>query len=136
MKKSFIVILLAVVAFVATSCSASTKTMREPNVRFELTSNDYVLSDVVYGEARVVRVLGIDWARLFTVKSGFIENNASIIGVILTSDEVYALYDLLEKNPGYDFVMYPQTTVVTTGVSGIYTNTNVKISARLAKLKK
>ena len=136
MKKSLIVILLAVVAFVATSCSASTKTMREPNVRFELTSNDYVLSDVVYGEARVVRVLGIDWARLFTVKSGFIENNASIIGVILTSDEVYALYDLLEKNPGYDFVMYPQTTVVTTGVSGIYTNTNVKISARLAKLKK
>ena len=136
MKKSLIILLLAVLAFGATSCSSATKSMKEPNVRFELTSNDYVLSDLVSGEATVTRVFGIDWARLFNTTGGFIANNVSIVGAFLNQDEFYALYDLIDKHPGYDFVMYPQTSVVTTGVPGLFTTTKVKISARMAKLKK
>ena len=136
MKKSFFFVLLAVLALTATSCSSTLKSMQEPRVHFELTAHDYVLSDAVSGEATVTRVLGIDWARLFNTTAGFVESNASIIGAILNADEYYAVYDLLEKNPGYDFVMYPQTTVKTVGVRGIFTNTEVKVTARLGKLKK
>ena len=134
--KKFVFILLAAFALTATSCSSIVKNAKEPNVRFELTSHDYVLSDTVYGQATVTRVFNIDWARLFNTASGYISNNSSIIGAVLNADEYYALYDLLDKNPGYDFVMYPQTTAKTTGVPGIFTQTEVKISARLGKLKK
>lgn len=135
MKKSLFFALIAV-AFLASSCSATLKTVKEPLVRFELHSSDYVLSEPVTGEATVTRILGIDWARLFTSTTGFIQNNASVIGAVLNPDEYYALYDLLEKNPGYDFVMYPQTTTKTVGVQGIFVNTEVKVTARLGKLKR
>ena len=128
-------ILLAVFALTATSCSSIVKSAKEPNVRFELTAHDYVLSGAVTGHATVTRVFNIDWARLFNTTTGYISNNASIIGAVLNADEYYALYDLLEKNPGYDFVMYPQTTVKTTGIPGLFTTTDVTITARLGKLK-
>jgi hypothetical protein len=135
MKKSFFIALLAVLAL-ATSCSATLKSLQEPRSHFEFTANDITVSAPVTGEATVTRILGIDWARLFTSTAGFIESNASIIGALLNADEYYALYDLLEKNPGYDFVLYPQTTTKTTGVQGIFTTTEVKVTARLGKLKK
>ncbi len=134
MKKSLFVILLAVLAFGATSCSSTIKSMKEPLAYFELNSHDYVLSEQVTGEATVVRVLGIDWARLFKVKAGTVI--APIIGIPVSSSQYYAIYDLLEKNPGYDFVMYPQVTDYTTGFPGIYTKTEIKVTARLGKLKK
>ncbi len=136
MKKSFFIALLAVLALTVTGCSATLKSMQEPKVHFELTGNDFILSAPVTGEATVTRVLGIDWARLFNTTAGFVESNASIIGLVLNADEQYAIYDLLDKNPGYDFVMYPQTVVKTTGVQGIFTQTEVKVTARLGKLKK
>ncbi len=136
MKKSFFFALIAVLALTVTGCSATLKTIEEGKVHFELNSNDYVLSQPVTGEATVTRVLGIDWARLFTTTAGFVESNASIVGVALSGNEMYAIYDLLEKNPGYDFVFYPQTTTKTVGVTGIFTKTDVKVTARLAKLKK
>lgn len=135
MKKSFFIAILAVLAL-ATSCSSTLKSLQEPRSHFEFTANDITVSAPVSGEATVTRVLGIDWARLFTSTAGFIESNASIIGALLNADEYYALYDLLEKNPGYDFVLYPQTTTKTTGVQGIFTTTQVKVTARLGKLKK
>jgi len=136
MKKSLFIALLAVLALTATSCSSTLKSIAEPNVRFELTANDYVLSAPVTGQATVTRILGVDWARLFTTTAGFVKSNASIVGLVLNPDEYYAIYDLLEKNPGYDFVMYPQSTTKTVGIVGLYTNTEVTVTARLAKLKK
>ncbi|MBO4476558.1 MAG: hypothetical protein J5737_07550 [Bacteroidales bacterium] len=135
MKKIFFA-LLAVLAFVATSCSSTNHTMKEPLARFEFTANDIVLSAPVTGEATITRILNVDWSRLFTSTTGFFESNISVIGVILNADAYYAIYDLLEKNPGYDFVLYPQTVTKTTGVQGIFTNTEVKVTARLGKLKK
>ncbi|MBR4826575.1 MAG: hypothetical protein IKZ91_01660 [Bacteroidales bacterium] len=136
MKKSLLLILLAVAAFAATSCSTTLKTMKEPIVQFQLNSNDYSLSDQVSGEAVVTRVLGIDWARIFTNKYGTVNSPVYGITTTVSLDDMYAVYDLLEKHPGYDFVMYPQFTTVSEGVEGIYVKKTIKITARLGKMKK
>lgn len=134
MKKA-IIVLLSVIAL-ATSCSNTIRSMQEPVVKFDLTSADYVLSEQVSGEATIHRVLGVDWARLFTNRYGNISIPLVGIGNIYSLNMQYAVYDLIEKNPGYDFVMYPQFTSTITGVPGIYERTDIKITARLGKLKK
>ena len=133
MKKSLI-ILLGVVALIASSCSAINQTMREPNVRFDLNSSDYVLSDAVTGEADVTLVFGIDWARLFKSTAGAI--SYPVVGAILPSTTNYAIYDLMSKNPGYDFIMYPQVYTKETNVIGIVITRHIKVTARLGKLKR
>lgn len=128
--------ILLFVVLLATSCSSTFKTMREPNVRFELTGHDYVLSDeAVTGEATVVYVFGIDWAHLFGGKTA--DFDAPIFGLsdMLRGAETYAIYDLMQKNPGYDFVMYPQVTKKATGFPIIYKKIDVEVKARMGKLK-
>ena len=138
MKKSFFFALLAVLALTVTSCSATLQSMREPVVRFELNSSDYTLSEPVTGEATVTKVFNIDWSRLFNKKAGSV--GTPIIGLttagIPSMDIQYAVFDLMEKNPGYDFVMYPQVVVVTNGVPFLYENSTIKVTARLGKLKR
>lgn len=136
MKKAFIFILLAVTAVAATSCSTTLKTMKEPVVQFQLNAHDYELSEQVSGEAVVTRVLGIDWARIFTNRFGAVTSPIYGITTTATLDDMYAVYDLLEKHPGYDFVMYPQFTTVSDGIEGIYVTKTIKVTARLGKLKK
>ena len=134
MKKLVFVVLVAA-AFVATSCSTALKSMQEPFVGFQFTADDIVLSEQVVGEATVTRVFGIDWARLFTNKFGAL--TAPVIGATsaISFDNMYAIYDLMEKHPGYDFVMYPQFESIAEGVPNIYVKTRVKVIARLGKMK-
>ncbi|MBQ7253197.1 MAG: hypothetical protein IJS30_00795 [Bacteroidales bacterium] len=133
--KRLIPILVLVVLF-ASSCSSTYRTMREPNVRFELTGHDYTLSEeAVTGESSVLYVLGIDWAHLFRSKTADV--NAPIFGLseTLKTAESYALYDMMQKNPGYDFVMYPQITKTSKGFPVLFKRVNVEVKARLGKLK-
>lgn len=133
--KRLLPILVLVVLF-ASSCSSTYRTMREPNVRFELTGHDYILSDdAVSGEATVVYVLGIDWAHLFSSKTA--DFDAPIFGLsdMIRGAETYAIYDLMQKNPGYDFVMYPQITKKASGFPFIYKKVDVEVKARMGKLK-
>ena len=133
--KRLIPIFVMVVLF-ATSCSTSFRTMREPNVRFELTGNDYTLSEeAVTGEATVLYVLGIDWKRLFG-RADRADINTPVMGTfdIIKGAETYALYDLMEKNPGYDFVMYPQVTKEYNRFIPFYSKVKVTIKARMGKL--
>ena len=134
MKRILPILILTVV--LASSCSTTYRTMREPNVHFELTGHDYILSDeAVTGEATVLYVFGIDWKRLFshTDRADF---DAPIVGLenIVKGAEQYAIYDLMEKNPGYDFVMYPQVTKSYKQFPLIYRKVNVTVKARMGKL--
>lgn len=122
--------------------------MREPNVRVELTKNDFTLSDQVDAEAKSVRVIGIDFSRIFMKKTGTVEGGSAaislasipVIGNVL-SDKTsnYALYELMQNNPGYDVIFYPQyeTKVVKPilGIGFLTKITTVKTTARLGKLK-
>lgn len=134
MKRLLPILILTVM--LASSCSTTFRTMREPSVLFELTGRDYVLSDeAATGEASVLYVFGIDWKRIFS-HTDRAEFDAPIVGLenIVKGAEQYAIYDLMEKNPGYDFVMYPQVTKKYKRFPLIYSRVNVTVKARMGKL--
>ncbi|WP_372751748.1 hypothetical protein [Labilibaculum sp.] len=138
------------VAIIATlsSCTTMNHSMREPNTRVNLNKSDFTLSDQVTAEAKSVKVLGIDWTRLFMKKTGSIKSDnfssisfASIpvIGnLIYDKTANYSLYKLMNNNPGYDVVFYPQyeTKVLrpVLGIGFLSKITTVKTKARLGKL--
>ena len=132
------------------SCTTYNHSMREPNARVELEKSDFTLSEQVSAEATSTKIIGIDWARLFTKKTGVVEGGASasislasipVVGNMVAEKTAnYALYELMSGNPGYDVVFYPQyETKVFKPILGIgffTTITTVKTTARLGKLNK
>lgn len=151
MKKQIINILMFVVVIAAFSnCTTYTHGMREPNTRVNLNKSDFSLSDQVSAKAKSVTVLGIDWARFFTKKTGSVDVDGSssiswasipVIGNIISDRTAnYSLYELMNANPGYDVVFYPQyeTKVLkpVLGIGFLTRITNVKTTARLGKLNK
>ena len=139
--------LIAVLATFA-SCTTLNHSMREPNTRVNFTKSDFTLSEQVSAEDKTVKILGIDFERLFKKETGVVDNGASsislanmpVVGTVLydkTSN--YALYNLMFTNPGYDVIFYPQyETKISKPVLGlgfIVKITKVKTTARLGKLK-
>ena len=131
------------------SCSTLNHSMREPNTRVELNKSDFSLSDQVSAEAKSLKIIGIDFERLFTKKTGTVEGGAASISLAsipvvgnFVSDKTanYSLYELMVNNTGYDVVFYPQyeTKVVKPilGIGFLTTVTTVKTTARLGKLNK
>ena len=151
MKNQIINILLFVVVIVSFSdCTTLNHSMREPNTRVNLIKSDFSLSDQVSAKAKSVTVLGIDWARFFTKKTGTVNADGSssislasipVIGNVISDKTAnYSLYELMNGNPGYDVVFYPQyeTKVLrpVLGIGFLTRITNVKTTARLGKLNK
>ena len=146
-----LLLFIATVSLLA-SCTTIKSSMREPNSRVEFKKEDFILSEQKFGEAKSVKIIGIDWARLFTTREGFVEGGSSfsssitlaalpVVGNYLTDrTSNYALYEMMSANPGYDVVFYPQygTKVIKPflGIGFITTITTVKATARLGKLTK
>lgn len=142
------IVLITVMAFTIYSCTTINHTMREPKTLVNLNKSDFTLSEQLSAEANTTIILGIDFGRLFTKKSGVINNGANnisfasipVIGnAIGDKTSNYALYNLMIANPGYDVVFYPQfeTTVFRPAIIGIIAKTiKVKTTARLGKLNK
>ena len=135
MKK--ITFLLACVAclFLA-SCNTYRHSMREPNAHVEYHADDFIISEQVTGEHTSVRILFINWTNLFhSSKLG----STSVIGDLVPTGANQALYELMQKNKGYDVVIYPQVEVERHApILGLdlYSKTTYKVTARLGKLKK
>jgi hypothetical protein len=152
MKKKLIQMVMFVAIIVAFSnCTTLNHSMREPNTRLNLSKSDFTLSDQVTAEAKSVKIISIDWARIFTRKTGVVEGGAGALAISLASIPVignytydrtanYSLYNLMNGNQGYDVVFYPQyeTKVVKPflGIGFIAKITTVKTTARLGKLNK
>lgn len=150
MKTKFL--LLVAIVIMASSCSSVHTSMREPNTRLELTKNDFNLSDQVSATASTTRIIGIDFKRIFTKKTGSVtkdgeSNNINfssipVIGNYFSRDKTssYSLYELMKKNPNYDVVLYPQFETKVNrpflGLGFIYKKSTVKTTARLGQLKK
>ena len=47
----------------------------------------------------------------------------------------YALYNLLEAHPEYDFILYPRIEENTKGIPMLFSTTKIKVTARLGKIK-
>lgn len=127
-----------------TSCTAVRQSMREPNTRVELERKDFTLSPQVTADAKSVKVLGIDWARLFRKEEAYIGDvpvlsTIPLVGSAFDKTANYALYNMLRNNPGYDVVFYPQyeTKVFkpVLGIGFITRITTVNAKARLGKLE-
>jgi hypothetical protein len=148
MKKVGIKMVMFVAVIVAfSSCTTLNHSMREPNTRVNLNKSDFSLSEQVTAEATSVKIFGIDFARLFTKKTGVVKGGAAAISLSSipvignsVSDKTanYSLYELMNANPGYDVVFYPQyeTKVVkpALGIGFLTKITTVKTTARLGKL--
>lgn len=132
MKKTMFLAIIMIAMF-ATSCSSTYRAIKEPPVKFELYSSDYVLSEPVTGEASVNIFLGVDWKRLFSSKSATVSDGNVVTLIPITTSESYAIYDLLEKNPGWDFVMYPQIVTKSSGLYPLYSHKKIQVTARLGR---
>ena len=137
-----------VVLSITTCCSSINQTMREPQSAVKFTKDDFWLSEQVSAEARTVRVLRVDWVRLFSKKTGIVEDKSSSIDVAdipvigsFTTDRTksYALYNLMYQNGGYDVVFYPQYKTIVRkpvlGIGWILKITTVQATARLGRMK-
>ena len=138
MKRIIPVILLAA-ALVATGCSSAYRSARQPSILVELNSSDYELSEPVTGTAHVTRVLGINFENIFNshlgdASSAVVGTSLDSFGLLSASDKACAIYDLLEKNPGWDFVVYPQF-IITGKDYLVYSDTDIIVTARLGRLK-
>ena len=142
MKKRHLLLILALTSLVMTSCTSYRHSMREPNSHVEFVASDFELSDPVSAEASVTHILWIDWQRTFgTSRAGFANNGRElpIIGNMVYGGANIALYKLMQENPGYDVIFYPQVEEHRSAPilgSGIYSHTTYKVTARLGKMKK
>lgn len=139
-------------ALLFTSCTLTTKSMREPYSRVEFEREDFELSSQFKASASSTRILFIDWSRLFKAEMATVSQDGASIVPDITSIPVvgsvagkflmdptasYALYNLMNEHPGYDVVFYPSfTTTVNRPIGlGIFTKSTVEVTARLGKLK-
>ena len=133
--------------FLTASCTSINKSIKDGNASVRFTKSDFTLSDQVSAEASSTTILGIDFSRIFMRKTGEFGNgeaiSASVVPIVgnLVTDHTssYAIHNLLDQNKGYDVVFYPQyekkIIKPILGLGFITKVTNVKVSARLAKLK-
>lgn len=140
MKKIIVISAIAVFAISLMSCSTSTRSIKEANNLIEFQKEDFEFSGQVTGEATQVKIIGIDFARLFNKKYGEISTptgiSIPIVGNYVNGFvNLYALYNILQDNPGYDVILYPTYESKKTGIPIFYTETKVKVTARLGKIK-
>ena len=143
MKKFRLLLICGFAVLFMASCNTYHHSMKSPEAYVEYHAEDFTLSDQVTGEATVVRVIGIDWQHLFgTEEIGTTSDFGTAvpyIGTIIPDGSNYALFNLMQKNPGYDVVVYPQVESHRHAPilgTDIYSKTTYKVTARLGKLKK
>jgi hypothetical protein len=143
-----VVSLLAATVYLS-SCTIMGRGMREANTEVELKKEDFTFSAQVTGTATQTKIIGIDFERLFTKKQaeaipGGTSETTSFAGVLMpivgaylpSSGKVYAyaLYDLYDKNPGYDALFYPSFEREKFGFLFLYSKETVTVTGRLGKL--
>ena len=142
MRKLRLFAVIAVCSAIMMSCSTSTRSMKEARDIIEFKADDFEFSDQVTGEATQVKIVGIDFARLFSKKYGEITAPSGVISLPIVGNylngmvNLYALYNIYQDNPGYDIILYPTYESKKTGIPVIFVTTKVKVTARLGKLKK
>ncbi len=136
MKK--IVLLVAVLGLLTTSCTMKNYSMKQPKNYIEFSKSDFNFSQTKSAEASSTRIFGIDFERLFNSEEGLIEGSFSlpVVGNLQKGNvNNYALYKLMKDNEGYDIIIYPQYEKTTTGIPFLFSTTTVKVKAKLGKIK-
>ena len=131
--KSYFLYAIIIVTFASlTSCSVSTQLMREHNTFVVLGKDDFIISKQVQTEVQPK-------LSPFSIKSGTVATDGfkmhsfpiigGLFGKRMSKAETFALYQLMQENPGYDVIFYPQ--FISTQSLG---KSRVLVKARLGKL--
>jgi hypothetical protein len=83
--KNLKITMYVAVTLTLASCTTLNQAMREPNTRVNLNKSDFVLSDQVTAQAKTVKVLSIDWARIFMKKTGVVNTDGAAASISAAS---------------------------------------------------
>ena len=143
MRKAILLIsMAAVMGIFFSSCTTNSKTMKTPAHHVEFVKGDFEYSKQLTAEAVEQRIIGVDWARLFTKSYGEVETASPfnvaipVIGkVIQKKTNLYALHKVMTENSGYDIVFFPQFESKKFGLWPFYVETKTTVTTRLGKIK-
>jgi hypothetical protein len=79
MKRLVLYSFVMLVTSLLTSCTATRNSMQEGNYSLQFQRNDFEFSDPVSGKAKEVKVLGVDWQRLFNRKETVLKGNGQTV---------------------------------------------------------
>jgi hypothetical protein len=136
-------LLVVGVATLFASCASTKNSLREPKAYVALQKYDFDFSEQVVAEASSKKLFGITIlgkANKVTDEEGQYVGklrtaNLPVCGnVVTTKEESRALAKLLEANPEYDVIFYPQYELDVKKVLGVFQKRNIKATARLGKL--
>jgi hypothetical protein len=147
MKK--ITLLLITVFIFFSGCTMVNHSITTPVIYL----SDLDISDEVWGQAKSVKIFGIDFSRLLkrNIESANIGMSTSEIpiigpeitgipafqsvGLTIINTESLALQDLLKKNSEYDVLISPKYSRTIDGFWPIYWTETVMVKARIGKIK-
>ena len=139
MKKISIILSVLAMTILMGSCMSTQLTLSGSIPEIHLKPEHLEITQPLEATAVTVRVFGIDWERLFNSRSAAIRASVYTPMPLVDKTDMYAIYSLLKQNEGYDMVLYPQFNTVVRkpflGLGSIYKVTEVKVTARMAKLK-
>ena len=138
-----------VTVFLMSSCTMVSHSIVTP----EINLSDLDISDEVWGQAKSVKILGLDYNRMFkrkieTATIGMGTTGIPIItskfnpktsgqsaGLTIIDTENLALQDLLNKNKEYDILIAPKFSKTIEGFWPFYWTETVMVKARIGKIK-
>ena len=140
---------IIVTVFLMSSCTMVSHSIVTP----EINLSDLDISDEVWGQAKSVKILGLDYNRMFkrkietaTIGMGTVgipiisskfnpETSGQSAGLTIIDTENLALQDLLNKNKEYDILIAPKFSKTIEGVWPLYWTETVMVKARIGKIK-
>lgn len=139
MKKTLFLFAAVFVMLTFGSCVSTHSSIASSTPQIQLKPEHLDVTEQKDATAVTTRVFGIDWARLLSSRSASIRGTVVTNVVSFDRTDEYAVYSLLKQNEGYDMVLYPKFNKTVRkpvlGIGSICTITEVKVTARLAKLK-
>lgn len=139
MKRLTLLFTMVAAAIVMSGCMSTQMTMTKAIPEIELKPEHIEVSQPLEATAVTTKVFGVDWSRLFSRREADIRGSVYSTMPGIDKTDQYAIYSLLKQNEGYDMVMYPKFTTVVRkpflGIGFIIKVTEVKVTARMAKLK-
>jgi len=147
MKK--ITLFLITIFILMSGCTMVSHSIVTPEIQLK----DLDISDEVWGQAKSVKIMGIDFDRMFkrkieTATIGMASTSIPIItskfdpvtatqstGLTIVNTENLALQDLLNKNKEYDVLIAPKFSKTIEGFWPIYWTETVMVKAHIGKIK-
>ena len=134
------ILFVLIISFIISNCTNVTHSISTPTIYLK----DLDITDEVWGQAKSVKILGVDYNRILKrkvegVTIGESANSMNIItqtpSLSLYDTESLAIHNLLKKNTEYDVIISPKFSKTIDGFWPIYWTETVMVKARIGKIK-